>query len=60
MMMMRKSALWIGLFVVLGWSSGVGAVPIRWTVADGGNGHWYEFVNTGQSISWTDSRHGIP
>ncbi len=28
MMMMRKVALWIGLFVVLGWSSGAGALPI--------------------------------
>ena len=27
-MMMRKAALWIGLFVGLGWTSGAGAVPI--------------------------------
>ena len=36
---MRKVVFWIGLFVGLGWSSGAGAVPIQWTVAEGGNGH---------------------
>ncbi len=56
---MRKFVvvLVVALVVVLGgWSSGASSLPIEWTVASGGNGHWYEFVNTGQSISWTDSK----
>ena len=55
LMMMRKFALLV-LVVVFGWSSGVAASPIEWTVASGGNGHWYEFVDNGSTISWTDSR----
>ena len=31
------------VLVSLCWGSGAGAVPIQWTVASGGNGHWYEF-----------------
>jgi len=30
--------------VVLGWGSGASAVPIQWTVASGGNDHWYDAV----------------
>jgi hypothetical protein len=39
---MGKLALLLGL-VVLAWSSGAGAIPVEWAVADGGNGHWYDF-----------------
>jgi len=53
---MRKAVFWIGLFVVLGWSSGVGAVPIQWTTAEGGNNHWYEAVDLGIAISWDDAK----
>jgi len=53
---MRKVALWIGVAVVLGWSSGAFALPIQWTVAEGGNDHWYEFVDSGQSIAWTEAK----
>ena len=54
MMMMRKVALWIGVAVVLGWGSGASAVPIEWTVASGGNGHFYEVVTT--QMSWDAGR----
>jgi len=53
---MRKLGLWIGLFVVLGWVSGASAAPIQWTVASGGNDHYYEFVDNGLAITWTDAR----
>ena len=53
-MMMR--IILLVLLVVLGWSSGAGAVPIQWTVAEGGNDHWYEFVDSGQSIAWTEAK----
>jgi hypothetical protein len=31
----------------------VGSYPVQWRVADGGNGHWYQIVLTGQQICWT-------
>jgi hypothetical protein len=31
------------------------AQPVQWKAADGGNGHWYEVVATG-NISWTAAR----
>ena len=49
----------VRLFVVLlvfGWSSGAGAVPIQWTVAEGGNGHFYEAVDLGIEVSWDDAK----
>ena len=51
----------VGLWVVLGWSSGAGAVPIQWTVAEGGNGHWYGVIGNGvggtsESFAWNDAR----
>ena len=53
---MRKVAPWIGLFMVLGWSSGASAVPIQWTVAEGGNGHWYDVVDLGSRVAWDDAK----
>ena len=41
---MRKIVLLVG-FIIVGWSSGASAVPIQWTVAEGGNGHWYEHIS---------------
>ena len=55
LMMMRKFALLV-LVVVFGWSSGVAAAPIEWTVASGGNGHFYEVVDLGTAISWDDAK----
>ena len=52
--MMRKVSLWVSL-MVLGWSSGAGAVPVQWTFAEGGNGHFYEVVDLGTAISWSDA-----
>ena len=55
--MMRKAVFWIGLFVVLGWSSGASSVPIQWTIAEGGNGHYYEPINTSVQTSWQDAKN---
>ncbi len=30
------------------------AVPTEWTVASGGNGHWYEFID--RNADWNDAR----
>jgi hypothetical protein len=32
------------------------STPIEWRSADGGNGHFYEHVNTGAPISWHEAR----
>ena len=42
------------LVVVLGWSSGASAVPVQWTVAEGGNGHWYDRIH--QGLLWDEAR----
>ena len=45
------------VFSITVMSGGVaGAVPIQWTVASGGNGHWYEAIDLGTQISWTSAR----
>ena len=54
--MRRLGLLVVGLWVGLGWSSGAGAVAIQWTVAESGNGHFYEAVDLGTAISWSDAR----
>ncbi len=43
---MQKSVVLVVALVVVvsGWSSGAGATPVEWTVASGGNAHWYDFV----------------
>jgi len=41
---MRKFVLLVLVVVFCGWSSGASAAPIEWTVASGGNGHFYEYV----------------
>jgi hypothetical protein len=42
--MRRLGLLVVGLWVGLGWSSAASAIPIQWTVVEGGNGHWYEGI----------------
>ena len=46
---MQKSVVLVVALVVgfSGWSSGAGATPVEWTVASGGNAHWYDFVGYG-------------
>ncbi|MBT6282619.1 MAG: hypothetical protein HOJ00_04455 [Phycisphaerae bacterium] len=43
--------------IVLGMvGSTVQAEPVQWSMADGGNGHWYEQINTGSNlITWQDA-----
>jgi hypothetical protein len=36
-------------------SSAALGTPVQWTVAEGGNGHWYEAVPAPQGINWTDA-----
>jgi hypothetical protein len=55
MLVTRMSAFLI-LLVALAWSSSAWATPIEWTVTSGGNGHWYEAIDLGTAISWTDAQ----
>ncbi len=34
---------------------GTMAAPVQWSIADGGNGHYYEAVLVPEGISWTDA-----
>ena len=31
------------------------AEPVQWTIAEGGNGHWYEAVLVSEGITWDDA-----
>ncbi len=44
-----------GLFV-FGMTGTATAVPVQWSAADGGNGHWYDIVTVGSTISWEEAR----
>ena len=46
--MVRCGWILLSLFA-LAWSSGASAIPVQWTVASGGNGHWYDFI--GRSLN---------
>lgn len=37
------------------WASVASAGPIQWTVASGGNGHWYEAISA-PNTSWTNAK----
>ena len=54
-MRVRKLALQVGLFF-LAWNSAASGAPIEWTVASGGNGHFYEAVDLATQISWHDAK----
>lgn len=41
----------VGLSVLLT-ASGASAAPVQWGVAAGGNGHWYERIDVGGTITW--------
>ena len=51
---MKTTMTILAAFVVIGWSSGASAVPIEWTVASGGNGHYYERVL--QTTTWQEAK----
>lgn len=36
-------------------ASAAGAAPVQWTVASGGNGHWYDFVQKNGPLTWAQS-----
>lgn len=49
------AALAVG--ALAGAAPGVGAAPVQWSAAAGGNGHWYEFVGFGAApASWGTAR----
>jgi hypothetical protein len=33
------------------------AVPVQWSISDGGNSHWYDVILDLNGISWTDAQH---
>ena len=43
------------LALTLGFTGSLLAQPIEWLVADGGNGHFYEFAEA-PLITWSDAR----
>ncbi len=43
------------LYATIGLAS-LGATPIQWPVAAGGNDHYYELVDTGNFVSWLDAQ----
>ncbi len=44
-------------FAITVMSGGVaGAVPVQWTVASGGNGHWYDLVFEDPPLNWIEAR----
>lgn len=51
--------LMVSLVVVLvmaGVVSVCEAVPVRWEIADGGNGHWYDRIDVPSGISWSNAK----
>ena len=46
----------IGAIILFG-SICANAESVQWSVADGGNGHWYETVVVSGGISWTDAKN---
>ncbi len=50
---MRKLSLMLGV-MSLCWTSAAGAVPIEWSAASGGNGHYYELVDA--TLNWVQAR----
>ena len=51
--MVRSGWILLSLFALV-WCTGAGAIPIQWTVASGGNGHWYDVVEGG--FFWDEAR----
>jgi Lectin C-type domain len=38
----------------------VGNYPVQWNVSDGGNGHWYQFIETTTPRTWQSARDWAP
>jgi len=53
---MRKVSLVLSL-MPLCWPSAAGAVPIEWSAASGGNGHYYELVDA--TLNWVPIRSNL-
>lgn len=49
---MKKTLITLAL--AAGFAGTVQAAPVQWTVASGGNDHWYEFVDT--TVTWQAAR----
>ena len=49
----------LGSIASLTFAVAASAVPVKWTTASGGNGHYYEVVNTGNAISWLTSTAAV-
>jgi hypothetical protein len=32
-------------------------LPVQWTEAEGGNGHWYEYVEMAENVIWEDAKN---
>ncbi len=54
---MKRSLLFLGtaslIFIFIGVA---GAAPIQWTIASGGNDHWYDAIAVAGNIDWNDAK----
>jgi hypothetical protein len=46
----------LGFLFLLLVTRSASAEPVQWTVADGGNGHWYEVVVSDELRCWPEAR----
>lgn len=53
--MKKLIVLMVGIFVI-GTVAVAQALPVQWTIANGGNDHWYEVIEHNSGINWTDSK----
>lgn len=54
---LMKSAILVGVAAALGvGATGAQAVPVEWTVASGGNGHFYDLISFETAITWGAAR----
>ena len=43
------------MLCILVWATSSYAAPTQWTVAEGGNGHWYEAVLMPEGVTWDNA-----
>jgi hypothetical protein len=61
-MRLHKAAGWFSLLSAAACAVSVvaarsaSAAPVEWTVASGGNGHWYEAVFSSDALNWNEAR----
>jgi hypothetical protein len=54
-MMIKSVSRYVALGGIVACVTAAHAAPVQWTIATGGNGHWYEIVQA-PGINWYDAR----